>query len=113
MITRIYTHTQTNKQTNKLKIFAHHRAHSEIEIVEISSGLTGREALQLEEFLYACLDKGNRYILINLKSIKKIDGLAFHILEYFLKRGIQIRVFNVETEIQTMLDVSGKRNIIK
>ena len=96
-----------------MKIFAHHRAHSEIEIVEISSGLTGREALQLEEFLYACLDKGNRYILINLKSIKKIDGLAFHILEYFLKRGIQIRVLNVETEIQTMLDVSGKRNIIK
>lgn len=96
-----------------MKIFAHHRVHSEIEIVEISNGLTGREALQLEEFLYACLDKGNRYILINLKSIKKIDGLAFHILEYFLKRGIQIRVFNVETEIQTMLDVSGKRNIIK
>ncbi len=46
-------------------------------------------------------------------KIKKIDGLGFHILEYFLKRGIQIGLFNVETEIQTMLDLSGKRNIIK
>ncbi len=57
--------------------------------------------------------RANRYILINLDKIKKIDGLGFHILEYFLKRGIQIRLFSVETEIQTMLDVSGKRNIIK
>ncbi len=96
-----------------MKIFAHHRAHSKIGIVEISNGLTGREALQLEEFLYTCLDEGNRYLLINLKNIKKIDGLAFHVLEYFLKRGIQIRIFNVETDIQTMLDLSGKRNIIK
>ncbi len=96
-----------------MKIFAHPRAHSKIEIVEISNGLTGREALQLEEFLYTCLDDGNRYILINLENIKRIDGLAFHVLEYFLKRGIQIRIFNVETEIQTMLDLSGKHNIIK
>ncbi len=96
-----------------MKIFAHQRAHSKIEIVEISNGLTGREALQLEEFLYTCLDDGNRYILINLENIKRIDGLAFHVLEYFLKRGIQIRIFNVETEIQTMLDLSEKRNIIK
>lgn len=96
-----------------MKIFAHHRDHSKIEIVEISNGLTGREALDLEEFLYTCLDEGNHYILINLENIKKIDGLGFHILEYFLKRGIQIRIFNVETDIQTMLDLSGKRNIIK
>ncbi len=96
-----------------MRIIAHYRAHSKIEIVEISNGLTGREALQLEEFLYTCLDKGSRYILINLENIKKIDGLGFHILEYFLKRGIQIRMFNLDTEIQTMLDLSGKRNVIK
>ncbi len=96
-----------------MKIFSHRRDHSKIEIVEVSNGLTGREALQLEEFLYTCLDEGNRYILINLEKIKKIDGLGFHVLEYFIKRGIQIRLFNVETEIQTMLDLSGKRNIIK
>ncbi len=95
-----------------MKVFTHHIAHSKIEIVEISNGLTGREALQLEEFLYNCLDECNGYILINLENIKKIDGLAFHILEYFLKRGIQIRIFNVETDIQTMLDLSGKRNTI-
>ncbi len=96
-----------------MKIFAYRRDHSTIEIVEISNGLTGREALQLKEFLYTCLDEGDRYILINLEKIKKIDGLGFHVLEYFIKRGIQIRLFNVETEIQTMLDLSGKRNIIK
>ncbi len=96
-----------------MKIFAHHRDNSKIEIVEISNGLTGREALDLKEFLYTCLDEGNHYILINLENIKKIDGLGFHILEYFLKRGIQIRIFNVEIDIQTMMDLSGKRNIIK
>ncbi len=96
-----------------MKIFAHRRKNSNIEIVEILNGLTGREALQLEEFLYTCLDKGKHYILINLENIRKIDGLGFHILEYFLKRGIQIRIFNVETDIQTMLDLSGKRNVIK
>jgi anti-anti-sigma regulatory factor len=96
-----------------MKIITHRRDHSKIEIVEISNGLTGREALDLEEFLYTCLDEGNHYILINLENIKKIDGLGFHILEYFLKRGIQIRIFNVEIDIQTMMDLSGKRNIIK
>ncbi len=96
-----------------MKIFAHHRDHSKIEIVEISNGLTGREALDLEKFFYTCLDEGNHYILINLENIKKIDGLGFHVLEYFLKRGMQIRIFNVETDIQTMLDLSGKRSIIK
>ncbi len=96
-----------------MKIFSHHRDHSKIEIVEISNGLTGREALDLEKFFYTCLDEGSHYILINLENIKKIDGLGFNVLEYFLKRGIQIRIFNVETEIQTMLDLSGKRNIIK
>ncbi len=96
-----------------MKIFSHRRDHSKIEIVEISNGLTGRGALQLEEFLYNCLDECNGYILINLEKIKQIDGLGFNVLEYFLKRGMQIRIFNVETEIQTMLDLSGKRNIIK
>ena len=96
-----------------MKIFAHHRDRSKIEIVEISNGLTGREALELEEFLYTCLDEGYHYILINLENIKKIDGLGFHILESFIKRGMQIRIFNVETDIQAMLDLSGKRNIIK
>ena len=63
-----------------MKIFAYRRDHSTIEIVEMSNGLTGREALQLKEFLYTCLDEGDRYILINLENIRKIDGLGFHVL---------------------------------
>ncbi len=99
-----------------MKIFAYHRTHSRLEIldiVEISSGLTGRGALQLQEFFYACLDEGKRYILINLKNIKKIDGLGIHVLEHFIKRGMQIRLFNLGTEIQSMLKMSGRQNIIK
>jgi anti-anti-sigma regulatory factor len=96
-----------------MKIFTHHIAHSKIEIVEISNGLTGRGALQLEEFFCACLDEGKSHILINVENMKRIDGLGIYVLEYFLKRGMQIRLFNVDTEIQTMLDLSGKSNIIK
>ncbi len=96
-----------------MKLFSHHIAHSKIEIVEISNGLTGRGALQLEEFFCACLDEGKSHILINVENMKRIDGLGIYVLEYFLKRGMQIRIFNLETEIQTMLDLSGKQNIIK
>ncbi len=53
LLTLIHTHTK------KMKIFSHRRDHSKIVIAEISNGLTGREALQLEEFLYNCLDEGN------------------------------------------------------
>ncbi len=99
-----------------MKLFAYHRTHSRLEIldiVEVSSGLTGRGALQLEEFFCTCLDKGKCHMLINVENMKKIDGLGIQVLEHFLKRGMQIRLFNLETEIQTMLDLSGKRNIIK
>ena len=41
------------------------------------------------------------------------EKTGIQVLEHFLKRGMQIRLFNLETEIQTMLDLSGKRNIIK
>ena len=96
-----------------MKVFTHHIAHSKIEIVEISNGLTGRGALQLEEFFCTCLDEGKCHILINVKSMKKIDGLGIQVLEHFQERGMQIRLFNLGLEIRSMLKISGKQNIIK
>ncbi len=96
-----------------MKIFTHRIAHSKIEIVEISNGLTGRGALQLEEFLCACLDEGKSHILINVENMKRIDGLGIYVLEHFLKRGMQIRLFNLGMEIRSMIKISGKQNIIK
>jgi len=99
-----------------MKIFAYQRAHSRLEIldiVEFSNGLTGRGALQLQEFFSACLDEGKCHILVNVKNMKKIDGLGIQVLEHFIKRGMQIRLFNLGTEIQSMLKMAGKQNIIK
>ncbi len=88
---------------------------SKIEIIEISDELTGRGALRLEEFLHTCLDecRGNCYKLINLKHTRKIDGLGIKVLEYFVNRGIQFRLFNVGSDIRNMLRMSGKENIIE
>ncbi len=86
-----------------------------IEIIEISGELTGREALQLEEYLYKCLDecRGDCYKLINFKHTRKIDGLGIKILEYFVNRGVQFHLFNVGSDIRNMLRMSGKENVFK
>jgi anti-anti-sigma regulatory factor len=86
-----------------------------IEIIEISGELTGREALQLEEYLYNCLDecRGSCYKLINFKHTRKIDGLGIKVLEYFVNRGMRFTLFNVGADIQNMIRMSGKENVFK
>ncbi len=85
----------------------------EIEIIEINGELTGRGAIQLAEFLYASLDEGKCYKIIDLKCVKKVDGLGLKVMEYFINRGMHIRLFRVGLEIQNLLELSGKEDIIK
>jgi anti-anti-sigma regulatory factor len=84
-----------------------------MEVIEVLGDLTGRDALKLEEYLYTCLDEGKCYQLLNLKHVRKIDGLGINVLIKFIVRGMQIRLFNVRTEIGGMIKLSRKENVIK
>ncbi len=86
---------------------------SEIEIIEYHGDLAGRDSLQLADFLYTSLDEGKRYEVINLKHVRKADGLGLMVLEYFINRGMQIRLFNTGLEVQNLLRLSGKDAVIK
>ncbi|MDR4503345.1 MAG: PilZ domain-containing protein [Candidatus Scalindua sp.] len=96
-----------------MKISTYFHSNPEIEILEINGELTGRGAIQLEEFLYSSLDEGRFIKIINLKHTKKADGLGLNVLEHFINRGMCIKLFNVGLEIQNLLKISGKEDIIK
>lgn len=85
----------------------------EMEVTEVHGDLTGRDALKFEEYLYTCLDDGKYYQLLNLKQVRKIDGLGINVLSKFIVRGMQIRLFNVRTEIEGMIKLSKKEKLIK
>ena len=96
-----------------MEIVTSHTRNSEIEIVESHGELTGRGAIQLADFLYTSLDEGKHYKIINLNHVKKADGLGLMVLEYFINRGMQIRLFNTGLEIQNLLRLSGKEGVIR
>ncbi len=96
-----------------MKITINYQRNAEIEIIEIYGELTGEGSVELADFLYASLDNGRCYKIINLAHVKKADDLGLNVLEYFINRGLKIRLFNVGLEIQTLLSLSGKSAVIK
>ncbi len=46
-----------------------------IEAVEIMGNLTSRDALEFQEYLFACLDNGNCCQLMDFKHVRKIASL--------------------------------------
>lgn len=95
----------------KIKTYTH--SNPEIEILEINGELTGQGAIRFEEYLYSSLDRGSFSKIINLKYMKKADGLGLNVLEYFINHGMRIRLFNAGLEMQKLLNISGKGAIIK
>lgn len=95
-----------------MRILPNYKYHPKIEIIEIMGELTGRGAIRLEEFLYNCLDKDKCYVLIDLGLVKRIDGMGIAVLEYFVKRGMHIRLFNIRPLIRDMIKVSGKEDFL-
>ncbi len=96
-----------------MKITTYSNNHPVIEIIEINGELTGRGAVQLEDYLYSSMDEGRCSKIINLKHLKKADGLGLDVLEYFLNRGMRIMLFNGGVEIQNLIKISGKEDAIK
>ena len=96
-----------------MEIISSHIRNSEIDVIEYHGELTGRAAIQLADFLYTSLDEGKRYMIINLKQVKKADGLGLMVLENFINRGMQIRLINTGLDVQSLLRMSGKEDVIK
>ncbi len=84
-----------------------------VRIIKASGNLTGRDAIELHEYLLSRLDEGKLYQMINLKLVRKIDGLGINILHKCISRGMMICLYNVSTEIRGMIRLSGKDDLIK
>lgn len=96
-----------------MNIFSQRRQNTKVKIVDILSELTGNAAISLQRFSYKYLDEGKCYLLLNLKHVRKIDGLGIRLLEQFVNRGVHIRLFNVGENIRYMLKISGKEPLFK
>ena len=94
-------------------IVSHQTNNPKIKIIEILSELTGSAAIKLQAYAYSCLDEGKCYFLIDLKHVTKIDGLGLKVLEYFINRGVQVRLFNVDEDLRWMIRLSRKEAIFK
>ena len=84
-----------------------------IEVIDVVGNLTSRGAIELQDYLYTCLDEGKSKILINFKLVKKVDGLGINILLDIIRRGIRIGLYNVGSEIRSIIRMSKKEHIIK
>jgi anti-anti-sigma factor len=96
-----------------MKITSYRTYNPKIEVIEVKGDLTGRGAMELKEYLYSCLDESKCKYIINLKHARKINGLGISILVDLIRRGMQIRLFNISSEVRSMLRLSKKEDIIK
>jgi len=96
-----------------MKIISEHTHNPNIEIVILQGEMTGYSAIYLQEYFYECLDGGKNYFVIDLKYLKKIDGLGINVLCNAKSRGIHVGLLNVSHEIKCMLAISGNENLFK
>ncbi len=96
-----------------MNITSQHTRNPKVKIVDVLSELTGNAAVNFQRSSYKYLDEGECCLLLNLKHVRKIDGLGFMVLEQFINRGGHIRLFNVGAEIRCMLRISGKDSLFK
>mgnify|MGYP003460629484 CR=1 FL=1 len=97
----------------KMKISTNSNNHPNIDIIDINGELTGRGAVQLEDYLYTSMDAGRCCKIINLKHMRKADGLGLNVLENFINRGMRIMLINAGVEMRNLLKISGKEDSIK
>ena len=96
---------------NNNQIF--HACNHKIGVIEVTGGLIGNGALEIQTRLYRCLDEGRCYQIIDLDHVNQIDGLGITILENFVSRGLQIRLINVKPEIQGMIKIAKKESLFQ
>ncbi len=85
-----------------------------IEVVELIGGLNGSESIELKNWLFSTFDETvSRNIILNFERVGKIDGLGIAMLEYILRRGVNIRLINVGQNIRCMIEMSGKDHLFE
>ncbi len=83
-----------------------------VNVVKVVGNMNAREAEDLKEYMFGCLDNGSYVHLINCTHLKKIDGFGIDTICYFVNRGMHIGLFNVCAEVRTILKLSGKGDFI-
>ena len=96
-----------------MKIVIRYIYKDEIEVIDVVGNLTSRGAIELQDYLYTCLDEGKSKFLINFKHVKKVDGLGINVLLDIIRRGMRIRLYNAGTGMRSIIRMSKKEHIIK
>ncbi|MGR3319633.1 MAG: PilZ domain-containing protein [Candidatus Anammoxibacter sp.] len=94
-------------------IIAHTTYNPKIDVAEVQGDLTDNAVLDLQKYLYNCLEFDRRYQIMNLKHTQKIDNLAINILEDFGCQGIRICLINAGPEIIRMLNAAKRGSIVE
>ncbi|MGR3177532.1 MAG: hypothetical protein ACUZ8E_05710 [Candidatus Anammoxibacter sp.] len=94
-------------------IIAHTTHNLRIDVAEVHGDLTDNAVIELQMYLYNCLDFDRRHQIMNFKHTQKIDNLAINILEDFGIQSIRIGLINAGPEILRMLKAAGRRNIVE
>ncbi len=84
-----------------------------IDCAMLHGDLIGSSALELQEYLYDCLDRSRLYQLLDLKDSLGIDSLGIDILRDFISRGIKLRLFNVVPDVRMCIKMARRENEIK
>lgn len=84
-----------------------------IEVIEVIGGLIGNEALEVQDYLYRCLDEGKCYQIIDLEQTNQIDGLGMALFENFISRGLEMRLINAKPEVKSVISMAKKESLFR
>lgn len=83
-----------------------------MEVVKPLGDIIGHAALELQTRIHKIMDKGIFNILVNMKQVNRIDGIAIATLGNLLARGVSIRLFGVGVEVRPLIALSGDEEVM-
>ncbi len=95
-----------------MKIILLEPQNQEIAVAKLIGGLNGRSAIELEDWLLSHVVAKMNSIAMNFERVERIDGLGVAVLEHIINKGIDIRLFNVCTEIRAVLKLAKKEELL-
>lgn len=85
----------------------------EIGVFEVIGGLIGNNVLELQNYLYRCLDEGRCYQVVDLGQVNQIDGVGMALFENLLSRGLKILIINAKPEVKAVISMSKKESVLR
>lgn len=93
-----------------MKILSELEPNSKIEVIHISGNLTdSSDVIKLKEWLYTCMYENRCLQLIDFRHVSSIDKEGIKVLHDLVRRGMQIRLFNVSPEIKLIMWAKRKQ----